>query len=677
MAAPPWKLPVDYLDPKSASAPSPSRSRRLAKQTIHVVILLLVGTVVLSQFHLDILRFRFAGSREPPRFDKSATFTWDQITPTEQLVYHPCFDGYECSRLHLPMDWNRTDGQGAKVALAVIKVPAKVPVTDSRYAGPILLNPGGPGGSGVSLVLRMGRNIQTVVDSADAPDEPHPLEGGKYYDIVSFDPRGVNNTSPAFSCFLDSAARQAWKLQVASEGILGSSDGVFDSRWARHESLGLTCAAQEDGEEGEWIGRFMNTPTVVADMVELIERHGEWREQETARILRSGCRGSLNEIDTAEAIRLRNRWVPGQEKLQYWGFSYGTVLGSTFAAMQPHRIHRAVIDGVCDASDYYAGGWLTNLQDADAAWLSFFELCASVGQGVCPFAAGEGLQATVDRYENLLTTLKSNPVAVPASGKRGPDIITYTDVKMLVAQAVYTPMKSFERVARLLTDLDHRNGSAFADYKDQERLDWRRAPPCNPSGSKPCMIPGENYEAMMSILCSDGEDIGEIAKEKFESYWHTLQDQSETFGDFWTEIRFSCIRWKTRPAWRFESLIAGNTSYPLLFVGNTYDPVTPLRNAFKMSRQFPGSVVLQQDSVGHCTLSGPSLCTAKAIREYFQKGELPNHGKICEVEEKPFHVPGIQPNRVLSAADMKLMFALRSLAHDEDPITRIPGLHLL
>ncbi|KAF9552233.1 hypothetical protein CPC08DRAFT_768457 [Agrocybe pediades] len=58
-----------------------------------------------------------------------------------------------------------------------------------------------------------------------------------------------------------------------------------------------------------------------------------------------------------------------------------------------------------------------------------------------------------------------------------------------------------------------------------------------------------------------------------------------------------------------------------------------------MSESFEGSVVLTQDSVGHCTISGPSLCTQKHIREYLVSGTLPKPGTVCEAIGTPFSPP--------------------------------------
>lgn len=75
--------------------------------------------------------------------------------------------------------WNGTTN--ATIGLAVIRKPAVVPVTDARYGGAILLNPGGPGGSGIGFILRGGKPIRKTVD----------VEDEKYYDLISFDPRGM------------------------------------------------------------------------------------------------------------------------------------------------------------------------------------------------------------------------------------------------------------------------------------------------------------------------------------------------------------------------------------------------------------------------------------------------------------------------------------------------------
>jgi hypothetical protein len=68
---------------------------------------------------------------------------YEQTPANESLVYHDCFDGFKCAKLQVPLDWTAEEGTDNRTAeIALIKVPAIVPVTDSRYAGPVVLNPG-------------------------------------------------------------------------------------------------------------------------------------------------------------------------------------------------------------------------------------------------------------------------------------------------------------------------------------------------------------------------------------------------------------------------------------------------------------------------------------------------------------------------------------------------------
>jgi hypothetical protein len=100
-----------------------------------------------------------------------------------------------------------------------------------------------------------------------------------------------------------------------------------------------------------------------------------------------------------------------------------------------------------------------------------------------------------------------------------------------------------------------------------------------------------------------------------------------------------CIHYSARPVYRFTAPFEANTSHPVLLIGTTADPVTPLKNAFKMSKGYPGSVVLTQNSTGHTSNSVYSSCTVGHIRTYFHTGELPKEGTVCEADEMPFGEP--------------------------------------
>jgi pimeloyl-ACP methyl ester carboxylesterase len=267
------------------------------------------------------------------------------------LEFHSCFGDFECARLDVPLDWTASakEQKAKRAAIAITKFPAKVSVIDSRYGGAILINPGGPGGSGVGLVIKQGKSVQTVVDSGNFSTTATE-NAGLLFDIIGFDPRGINNTTPAISCFPDDGARQFWAVQSQAQGML-SDNRTFPYIFGRTQALADSCS-KILGHEGDEIGRFVSTPNVVQDMVAIIEALGEWRETKAKASV------SYEKSRRNDEIIERTMWRKGEEKLLYWGFSYGTLLGATFASMHPSKVGRLVLDGVVDAMDYYSGEYL-------------------------------------------------------------------------------------------------------------------------------------------------------------------------------------------------------------------------------------------------------------------------------------------------------------------------------
>lgn len=92
--------------------------------------------------------------------------------------------------------------------------------------------------------------------------------------------------------------------------------------------------------------------------MEIFERHGQWREAEAQRLIETASRRLPRTLFAAgkHLIEERTKYNLGEEMVQYWGFSYGTILGATLSAMYPKRIKRALLDGVANSHDYMAGG---------------------------------------------------------------------------------------------------------------------------------------------------------------------------------------------------------------------------------------------------------------------------------------------------------------------------------
>jgi hypothetical protein len=153
-------------------------------------------------------------------------------------------------------------------------------------------------------------------------------------------------------------------------------------------------------------------------------------------------------------------------------------------------------------------------------------------------------------------------------------------------------------------------------------------------------------DASLAILCSDQAPfLGGVSA--FSKYLEECENASKSAGATVASMRLGCVDWGVRAKWRYAGPFKTNLSTPVLFVGNTADNITPLRNAYKSTEGFPGSVVLEQNSYGHTSLSMPSRCTAKTIRAYFQEGRMPEKGTVCESDLVPF-----QPRNNTAWADM-------------------------
>ncbi|WP_414942637.1 alpha/beta fold hydrolase [Amycolatopsis sp. cmx-11-51] len=202
-------------------------------------------------------------------------------TPGEKKLYAKPF---ECARLTVPLDYR--DPKGKTIQVAVLRLPAQG--DPGQRIGSLVLNPGGPGGSGMTQA--------TTFSTAFAKS---PLL--QRFDLVGFDPRGVGSSTPAISCFTDQE-RDRGEDQTT---LLASS-----GKWSEDDTRRLAerCAQGSGGKE---ILAAVGTRNAARDM----------------DILRSAL---------------------GDEKLTYAGQSYGTRLGAVYAEMFPKNVRALVLDGVVD-----------------------------------------------------------------------------------------------------------------------------------------------------------------------------------------------------------------------------------------------------------------------------------------------------------------------------------------
>lgn len=275
----------------------------------------------------------------------SQRLDWGDCAPfatSESAEFVFAGEALECARLTVPLDYS--EPEGTTITIGVLRHRASDP--DDRI-GSLVLNPGGPGASGM---------VAAGSFAARMPDN----ELGERFDLVGFDPRGIGASEPTVEC-LTGPERDADRADDTEvEGSVAEVE-------AEERAFARKCA--ERTEHGERMLANLGTRDVVRDL----------------DVLRSAL---------------------GDEKLTYLGYSYGTRIGYTYAERFPGNVRALLLDGAVDPEQDLVDSLVAQGEGFATAFGEFAAWCA--GQQDC--ALGSDPASAASAYQDIVRPLLDDPV---------------------------------------------------------------------------------------------------------------------------------------------------------------------------------------------------------------------------------------------------------------------------
>ncbi|QYC42461.1 Carboxylesterase A precursor [Nonomuraea coxensis DSM 45129] len=448
---------------------------------------------------------------------------------------------------------------GERLPLALVRARAR-PGEGERRIGSLVLNFGGPGDSGVFTLPAMARK--------------HYLKLHRRYDLVSFDPRGVGR-SGGVRC-LDGRAFDAWRR------LDGTPDGPAEER-------ALT-------------GGFRAYAAACA-------RH---------------ARAVLPYVGTENAARDLDllRQALGEERLHYFGISYGTKLGGVYAHLFPHRVGRMVLDAVVDPTENAEQVALHQAKGFQRALGNFLRDCA--GRRGCPAAGGrpprrkgaeqdtrqaQRLRQAERRITRLITRLDARPL--PTAGGRP---LTQTQALYGVAAALYS--REFWPYLRLALR------SAIEDGKGDLLLFFADALHGRGDGGRYTSLQSANA----AVNCADSSD--RYTARDVRARLPKFRAASPVFGELLAWGLLQCADWPVAGAARGFDVSAPGAP-PILVVGTTGDPATPYEGAATMAERLGVGVELVHQGEGHGAYGAGSACVDGTVNRFLLDGTVPANHTTC------------------------------------------------
>jgi pimeloyl-ACP methyl ester carboxylesterase len=455
--------------------------------------------------------------------------------------------GYQCATLAVPVDGEEVGDAGATFGLALDRRRA----TGTRI-GSLLVNPGGPGVSGVDA-------LPGIVDMLSSALLSH-------FDIIGFDPPGV-----------------------------GASDPV-------------TCLGTSA------LGRYLNldpAPTTAAGLATLVAGN---------RTFAQGCEAAsgtiLPHVSTVAAARDmdRIRQAVGDAKLTYLGFSYGTLLGATYAELYPTRVRALVLDGALDPALAPVPMIEAQAEAIDGQLRQLEASCAASSS--CPWRAtggassggrdrgGAGLAAA---FQGLLARVRAHPLTVSGTKQTvGPAELLYGTAAGLYSTQSWSALE--EALAEAADGQGSQILSMFDDYVGLQSNGTYQ----------------NTFEAESAVDCLDAPapSVAQLTTDG-----RALAAKAPVFGllDLYSEM--TCSLWPV-PATGTAHAITAAGAPPIVVVGSTGDPITPYGWAVSLAHQLRRGVLLTRVGDGH-TGYGSSSCVRDAVDRYLVDLVPPPAGQRC------------------------------------------------
>jgi pimeloyl-ACP methyl ester carboxylesterase len=474
-------------------------------------------------------------SAQPSASAGVATVKWNSCQDVaRQMLRQVAADtSYDCGSVLVPQDWaSPTSGKTFEVALMRVRSNHQF-----HRIGSLIVNPGGPGASGVQLAAYL---------SLELPDEIL-----QQFDIVGFDPRGIGNSTPAIKCFSDT-----------------DLDAAFG-------------ADPDPGSQAQF-------DTLA----------GLWRKMDSACQAKYGTTLSLFSTEQAARDIDAIRAAVGDKKINYLGFSYGTLLGATYAQLFPKNIRAFVLDGAVDPTQKAIDAAESQAKGFENAFNQFAIWCR---QNTCAIAPDA--RAAV---KTMVARSRTSPVR-GADGRQA----TAGWVLTGVIEALYSQAE-WPALASAVAAANRGNVDAILGLADSYAQR-------DSSGHYDNM-----FDAFNTVSCDDDASGETLAQAR------TLQLQWRTryplFGAALATGLLGCALW---PAKR-DPYPTGKAdgAPPIVVVGTINDPATPYAQTAKLADMLGNATVLTWQGQGH-TAYPQTSCIRNAVDAYLINLTVPPAGTTC------------------------------------------------